>query len=389
MDKRRQELYACLEEEIGNTPLYKMVKLPCTRSNQIFVKEENKNPGGSHYDRVFIKLFKHYEKEGKIIPGYTPVVETTSGSAGVSFARLGRRLGYECLVICPEDLPENRIKPIREQGAQIRTSPGGKYVDGSAEELAKIFREENKQRKAEVKVPYFGLNHTQGESARISAQSVESVVDEAVKQAEEFGIKFDLMVSAAGNGTTALGFGIASKRHGIHNIVWEPLGCGVYYNRKYGIVAHKEKFGIRPGELGYHKIYGVHFKETPYSLPNLDKVFEEGLVDDVVIITDEDIKKRALKILPEPMENPYQAPDWWVGIFDIRDSIQMETLKVQRDTIIRTPMCEDTLYWLISEGKPVGRSSAGNIAAVQGIIRTREMENSNILTFFYDDLSRY
>jgi len=39
------------------------------------------------------------------------------------------------------------------------------------------------------------------------------------------------------------------------------------------------------------------------------------------------------------------------------------------------------------EGKPVGRSSAGNLAMV--LDTQWRLKNRNILTFFYDDLSRY
>src|SRR3989338_4732778 len=128
MDQERTALYSRLEREIGNTPLYEISKIQLPNGNRVFAKEENRNPGGSHYDRVFIRLFRHYEEGGRIVPGHTPVVETTSGSAGVSVARLGRLLGYECLVICPADLPEARIRAIREQGAELRLSPEGRYV---------------------------------------------------------------------------------------------------------------------------------------------------------------------------------------------------------------------------------------------------------------------
>ena len=60
------------------------------------------------------------------------------------------------------------------------------------------------------------------------------------------------------------------------------------------------------------------------------------------------------------------------------------------DEISQLPSWEPALEMLKEvEGKPVGRSSAGNIATILHMIRLREIENSNILTFFYDDLKRY
>ena len=364
MDNQREVLYRRLGNEIGNTPLYEIHRIKVPNGNRVFAKEENRNPGGSHYDRVFIRLFRQYEEGGRIVPGHTPVVETTSGSAGVSFARLGRLLGYECLVICPADLPEARLRAIREQGAELRLSPEGRYVDGSAEMLGQIFRVENKQRKAEGRVPYFGLNHTQGEAAAVSAEAVEAVVDEAVEQAmQEHGVRFDLAIAAGGNGTTLLGFGRAAKGHNIHLVVWESLGSGTYFDKRNktpeGQSAFELKYGIKPGLR--HTIYGTVYGPTPYPLPNVDTAFKEGLVDYVRILSDEDTKRRALELVSD---------------------------RVHVSNISRLASWENALGLLRDvEGKPVGRSSAGNLAMV--LDTQWRLRNTNILTFFYDDLSRY
>ena len=364
MDQERTALYSRLEREIGNTPLYEISKIQLPNGNRVFAKEENRNPGGSHYDRVFIRLFRHFEETGRIIHGHTPVVETTSGSAGVSFARLGRLLGYGCLVICPEDLPESRLRAIREQGADLRLTLKEKYVDGSAEELGRIFWVENKVRQAQGEVPYFGLNHTQGDAASISAGSVEAVVDEAVEQAaREYKIIFNLVIAAGGNGTTLLGFGRAAKRHGIPLVVWESLGSGLYFDNQNKMDGEKSafewKYGVKPGLR--HRIFGTVYGPTKFPLPNIDKAFEEGLVDTVRVLSDEDTKKRALKLVSDDfhISNISRLAGWEHAVELLRDV----------------------------EGKPVGRSSAGNIAMV--LDTQWQLRNMNILTFFYDDLSRY
>jgi|TARA_Y100000310_G_scaffold337980_1_gene426418 cysteine synthase len=364
MNQERLVLYEGLEREIGNTPLYENSKIKLPRENRVFAKEENKNPGGSHYDRVFIALFKHYEESGEIIPGYTPVVETTSGSAGVSFARLGRILGYECLVVCPENLPTNRLNAISEEGANLRLTPGKKYVNGSAEELGRIFKVENKERKTRGKVPYFGLNHTQGEAADISANSVEIVIDEAVKQAkQEYQVKFDVVIAAGGNGTTLLGFGRGAKKHDCPLVVWESLSSGLYLNKRFKQTGDKTpyewKYGGKPESN--HEIFGTVYGPTPYPLPNIEKAFEEGLIDNVRILSNEDTKKGALELTSN---------------------------EFHRSNISRLCSWEDAIALLKDvEGKPVGRSSAGNLAMV--LDTQWRIQNLNILTFFYDDLSRY
>jgi cysteine synthase len=364
MDHNRAAFYDSLEKEIGNTPLYEITKIGLPEGNRVFAKEENRNPGGSHYDRVFIALFRHFEEAGKIIPGHTPVVETTSGSAGVSFARLGRLLGYDCMVLCPEDLPANRLKAIRQEGANLRLTPAEKYVDGSAEELARIFRSENPDRAAKGKVPYFGINHTQGIAATISASAVETAVDEAAEQAyQNYNVKFNLAIAAGGNGTTLLGFGRAAKRNGFPLVVWESLGSGLYFDKRYGMVGDKSafewKYGVKQG-LG-HRIFGTVYGPTPYPLQNLEKAFEEGLIDNVRILSDEDTKRKAMDLITDE--------------FHISN-------------VSRLASYENALALLRDvEGKPVGRSSAGNLA--MALDKQWSLKGKNILTFFYDDLSRY
>ncbi len=371
MNEEREELYLNLETEIGNTPLYELSRIELPNGNRVFVKEENKNPGGSHYDRVFIGLFRHYEEKGKIIPGHTPVVETSSGSAGVSFARLGRLLGYECLVICPEDLPEERLDAIQRQGATLRLTPKEKYVDGSAEELMHVFTVENKERKMQGKVPYFGINHTQGDAAALAAISVEAVVDEAVAQAsQKYGIQFDLVIAAGGNGTTALGFGRAAKRHKIPFVIWESLRSGVYFNARYPPEqgnGFEWKYGLRPGwheHLSHplmHKVFGTVYGPTPYPLPNIDAAFSEQLIGTVHILADEDTKSAAIGQVTSDshLANISRLASWEPALLLLRDI----------------------------EGKPVGRSSAGNVA--MALDKQWPLKGKNILTFFYDDLNRY
>ncbi|MBI4162735.1 MAG: pyridoxal-phosphate dependent enzyme [Candidatus Aenigmarchaeota archaeon] len=395
MNLQRTSLYRELAAEIGNTPLYRMqMKFP--HGNSVWVKEENRNPGGSHYDRVFLPLFRFYEEVGLLEPGRTPVVETTSGSAGVSFARLGRHLGYQTLVICPADLPAARVAAIKTEGAEIRFSPAGEYVDGSSEMLKHLLTVENRERKARCEEPYFALNHTQnsryGPSADISAHAVEAVVEEAVQQAALQGVRFDLCIAAGGNGTTLLGFGRAARRHGFPLVVWESLGSGRYFDRKNRKGAFRQKYGINPGlasQVG-HNIYGTVYGPTAYSLPNVETAFSEGVVDYVRIITDEKTRKAALAELEKfEIFTRIDPMDMAESVLFRQLRPDFELLDDQRRNIERAASWEPGVSMLEKEeGKPVGRSSAGNIAMILDE-QWRIGSRPNILTFFYDDASRY
>src|SRR5262249_1553559 len=97
--------------------------------NRIWFKLECDNPWGSHYDRVYRKLFRHFEEQGLLQPGQT-VLETTSGTAGVSFAAIGRELGYKCIVAIPEGGEKARENAITAEGAELIFTPADQYVSG-------------------------------------------------------------------------------------------------------------------------------------------------------------------------------------------------------------------------------------------------------------------
>jgi cysteine synthase A len=115
-------------ERIGNTPLIEFDgSVP--NENRIWMKLECDNPFGSHYDRVYRMLFDHFEKDGLLKPGST-VIETTSGTAGVSFAAIGRELGYKCVVVIPNGGEHAREEAIRREGAELIFTPAQDYVSG-------------------------------------------------------------------------------------------------------------------------------------------------------------------------------------------------------------------------------------------------------------------
>ena len=133
------DLLDTLAATIGHTPLEDISGQVGSRS-RAYAKCEFRNPTGSHYDRVYLALFRQFERENKIQRGKTHLVEVSSGSAGASFAWFCRQLGYEATVILPMGLPEGFAAHIRRQNpeAQIVTSTHGDYVKGAIRTLHQL-----------------------------------------------------------------------------------------------------------------------------------------------------------------------------------------------------------------------------------------------------------
>src|SRR5258706_5479636 len=69
---------------IGNTPLVEVTRLDTGRC-RLFVKLENRNPGGSIKDRIALAMIGAAEQDGRLKPGGT-VVEATAGNTGLGLA---------------------------------------------------------------------------------------------------------------------------------------------------------------------------------------------------------------------------------------------------------------------------------------------------------------
>ncbi len=68
-------------EQIGNTPLVKLNRLPQSLGIEatIYAKLEYFNAGGSVKDRIALRMIEEAERKGRIKPGDT-LIEPTSGN---------------------------------------------------------------------------------------------------------------------------------------------------------------------------------------------------------------------------------------------------------------------------------------------------------------------
>lgn len=68
-------------EQIGNTPLVKLNRLPQSLGIEatVYAKLEYFNAGGSVKDRIALRMIEEAERKGRIKPGDT-LIEPTSGN---------------------------------------------------------------------------------------------------------------------------------------------------------------------------------------------------------------------------------------------------------------------------------------------------------------------
>ena len=317
MNEERKQAYDELTSKIGGTPLIKYQgNVP--NGNTVWVKREFDNPFGSHYDRVYLDLFRHYEEQGEISPG-NKILETSSGAAGVSFAGIGKLLGYECFVALPAGGEKAREIAIRKQlidDEHLILTPAEEYVSGFPRFLKRFLPGHR---------DYFFLNHSMGKmnnetrqyrNNEITLRALEGIANEVMGEIDEV----HFFIPAVGNGSSVLGPGrvfheLNEVLYGaIGGLIEEPSSFGMFdtghirdaveyvdsvktrivpfetfqsavlYDLKHP-GKYEEQFGIKPGTLSRHKLPGTSFQGIDF--PHIRGSLEDSLVEDVVLVSDD------------------------------------------------------------------------------------------------------
>lgn len=127
----RSDREVTLNRSVGATPIEGVY---LGGRHDVMVKQEYKNPSGSHYDRVYLRTIQKLESQGLIEPG-DELRDISSGSAGISLAMIGGMLDYKVRLTVPGELPKSRVEPMRYFGAEI-VNAGPGYVPAAAAKQA-------------------------------------------------------------------------------------------------------------------------------------------------------------------------------------------------------------------------------------------------------------
>jgi cysteine synthase A len=121
-------------QTIGNTPHIRIQRLFGAATQQVWIKSERSNPGGSIKDRIALAMVEAAEQSGALKPGGT-IVEPTSGNTGIGLAAVK---GYKLVLVMPDSMSVERRRLMLAYGASFDLTPREKGMKGSiarAEEI--------------------------------------------------------------------------------------------------------------------------------------------------------------------------------------------------------------------------------------------------------------
>ena len=245
-----------IAELVGETP---MVELPrmldgtaAENGVELFAKLEAFNPGGSVKDRIGVAMIEAAEREGRIEPGRTTIVEATSGNTGIALAFVCAAKGYDLVLTLPQGMSREREGLLRLYGARVEVteSLGGMT---EAVEAARALATRD-----DVYLPDQFSNPANPEiHRRTTAPEIWDALDGRV----------DVFVAGVGTGGTITGVGEVLKERdpGCRIVAVEPSASAVLS-------------GHSPGP---HKIQGIGAGFIP-------SVLNREVVDEVIAVDDDD-----------------------------------------------------------------------------------------------------
>lgn len=239
---------------IGNTPI---VQLP---EENIFIKMEKFNPGGSIKDRTALGMILDAEKKG-LLQKDSVIVEPTSGNTGIALALIGRLKGYKVILTMPETMSVERRTMISSYGATLVLTEGPKGMKGAIERANEILKENSKNF-----MPDQFNNPANPEFHYMTT------AEEIIKQLNDL----DIFTAGVGTGGTITG---VSRRLKEYN-----------KNIKIAGVEPEKSPVISGGNPGPHKIQGIGagFIPNTYNGENVDEILmitEEEAIDTAVEVS--------------------------------------------------------------------------------------------------------
>jgi cysteine synthase A len=111
-----------IADHVGRTPMVQLTRIVPDLGVELFAKLEALNPGGSVKDRIGVSMIEAAEREGRIEPGRTTIVEATSGNTGIALAFVCAAKGYELVLTLPQGMSREREGLLRLYGARVEVT---------------------------------------------------------------------------------------------------------------------------------------------------------------------------------------------------------------------------------------------------------------------------
>ena len=242
-----------ITELIGRTPLVRLNRISDESGAEVLGKLESFNPGGSVKDRIGLAMIEAAERDGRIAPGRTTIIEPTSGNTGISLAMVAAARGYDMVLTMPDTMSIERRTILKAFGARLVLTPGADGMRGAVARALELAAEGD-----DAFVPQQFENLANPEVHRLTT---------AEEIWADTGGEVDAFVAGVGTGGTLTGVGevLKERRPGALVVAVEPADSAV----------------LSGGAPGPHKLQGLGAGFVP-------KVLDTEVYDEIVKVSADD-----------------------------------------------------------------------------------------------------
>lgn len=232
-------------QSIGRTPLLRLNALGADLSGTVWLKLENRNPGGSIKDRVAFHVIDKTMEWGDIEAGGT-IVEATSGNLGIGIALVAAVRGLHCVLTMPDSMSVERRNLLHALGAELVLTPAAEGMKGAIKVAEKLAEERNGLLFGQFSNPLAVEAHYLTTGPEILADSVGHM---------------DVLVAGVGSGSSITGTGRFLKENipGFKVMAVEPAESPV----------------LSGGQAGQHGIQGIGANFVP-------SILDRSLLDEII-----------------------------------------------------------------------------------------------------------
>ncbi len=249
-----------ISAHVGRTPMVQLSRIAPEGGGDVFGKLEMSNPGGSVKDRIGVAMVEAAEREGRIEPGRTTIVEATSGNTGIALAFVAAAKGYDIILTLPQGMSREREGLLRLYGAQVHVTESLGGMNEAVAAAQALARDDDFWLPDQFSNAANPLAHFTGTGPEIW---------------EALDGRVDCLVAGVGTGGTITGTGryLKERNPGCRVIAVEPQSSCV----------------LSGGEPGPHRIQGIGAGFVP-------PVLDLGIVDEIVPVDDEDAVETARRL---------------------------------------------------------------------------------------------